>query len=101
MMSSKQVLFHKKIVNTYMLEFKNVSKVYHNKYILKDISFHVEKGEMVVFVGSSGCGKTTTLRMINRLIEPTDGNIFIRGQNSRLMNPIQLRYRASLRPGVK
>lgn len=74
-----------------MIKFKNVSKVINGKSIIKDISFHVEPGEMVVFIGSSGCGKTTTLRMINRLIEPTDGKILIREQDNREIDPIQLR----------
>lgn len=74
-----------------MLTFQNVSKVYQGKYVLKDISFHVEKGEVVVLIGSSGCGKTTTLRLINRLTEPSEGRIMIDNRDSRKIDPIQLR----------
>lgn len=74
-----------------MLKFVNVSKMCHGKYIVKNISFHVERGEMAVLIGSSGCGKTTTLRMINRLIDPSEGTIRIGEKNSLDIDPVQLR----------
>ncbi len=55
------------------------------------VSFHVNEGNICVFVGPSGCGKTTILRMINRLIEPDSGTISIDGQNSLDMDPSVLR----------
>ena len=63
-----------------MLEFKNITKVFKNQTVIKDISFTVNKGEFVVIVGQSGCGKTTTLKMINRLISPTSGSIYLEGK---------------------
>ncbi|MCG5214431.1 ABC transporter ATP-binding protein [Streptosporangium sp. KLBMP 9127] len=51
----------------------------------------IPAGEIVVLLGPSGCGKTTTMRMVNRLEEPTSGDILIDGQNSRDINPNQLR----------
>jgi len=74
-----------------MLEFRQVSKKYLSRTVLKEISFQVEPGELVVLIGSSGCGKTTTLKMINRLIEPTSGQIFLRGKDIQELDPIALR----------
>ena len=53
-----------------MIEFKHVSKTFHGKKIIDDISFQIPDGEFVVLLGESGCGKTTTLKMINKLILP-------------------------------
>ncbi len=61
--------------------------------ILRDLSFAVERGETLVLLGSSGSGKTTALRLINRLLEPTSGAIFIDGQNVTNLDAIQLRRR--------
>ena len=55
-----------------MIEFKHVSKTFHGKKIIDDISFQIPDGEFVVLLGESGCGKTTTLKMINKLILPSD-----------------------------
>jgi osmoprotectant transport system ATP-binding protein len=55
------------------------------------LDLDVPRGSVVAMIGPSGCGKTTTLRMINRLIEPTSGDIFIEGRNSRSVDPIELR----------
>ena len=56
-----------------MLRFEHVSLSYGSQKIIDDISFEIQEGQMAVLIGSSGCGKTTTLKMINRLIEPTSG----------------------------
>ncbi|WP_297427548.1 ABC transporter ATP-binding protein [Clostridium sp.] len=74
-----------------MIEFKNVRKDFKNKTILKDITFNINKGELVAIIGSSGCGKTTTLKMINRLIKPTLGQILINGEDIALKDVIKLR----------
>ena len=63
-----------------MIEIKNVSKKIGKKTILDDISLVVEEGSFVVLIGSSGCGKTTTLKLINKLIKPTSGEIYINGK---------------------
>jgi osmoprotectant transport system ATP-binding protein len=75
-----------------MIEFKNVSKTYTGGVKAVDnLSLTVEDGELLVLLGTSGCGKTTTLKMINRLIEPTSGDITIDGHTIRDLDPIELR----------
>ena len=74
-----------------MIKFQNVCKNYGNSIILDDISFHIKQGEFVVLIGPSGCGKTTTLKTINRLIEPDKGDIYIKGEDIRKGSPVELR----------
>ena len=76
-----------------MIEFKGVSKTYPgtDTPVVRDLSFTIEDGEICVLVGPSGCGKTTSMRMINRLIEPTEGQILIDGQDNTSMSGTQLR----------
>ena len=65
-----------------MLEVKNLTKIYDDGTVaLRDVSFKVTPGEFVVIIGLSGSGKSTLLRCINRLIEPTEGNIFWEGKD--------------------
>ena len=74
-----------------MIEFKQVSKKFKDTTVLKEISFEIEKGKLVVLVGLSGCGKTTTLKMINRLIPATSGTITINGGDVSKKDKIKLR----------
>lgn len=74
-----------------MIEFKNIKKSYKNSIVLEDFNLKIDKGNLVVLIGSSGCGKTTLLKMINRLIEPTSGDIFVDGKNNKDVDPIELR----------
>lgn len=62
-----------------------------SKTILKDINLKIEKGQLIVLIGSSGCGKTTTLKMINKLISPTSGEIYINSKPISKENTINLR----------
>lgn len=76
-----------------MIEFNQVYKTYPDgTEAVKDISFQVEKGEFITLIGPSGCGKTTTIKMVNRLMEPTSGDIYIKGENIRAFPIDQLRW---------
>lgn len=75
-----------------MIEFKSVSKVYEDgTKAVDDISLTINKGEFVVLIGTSGSGKTTTMRMINRMIDSTSGEILIEGTNIKDENAVELR----------
>jgi osmoprotectant transport system ATP-binding protein len=75
-----------------MIRLEKVRKTYDGqKNIVDDLDFEIRKGELVVLVGESGCGKTTTMKMINRLIEPDGGDIFINGQSIKSFNKNELR----------
>jgi osmoprotectant transport system ATP-binding protein len=74
-----------------MIDVQNLSKDFNGKPAVKDISFQVKEGETLVLLGTSGSGKTTTLRMINRLIEPTAGDILIDGKSIFSTSPEILR----------
>ena len=63
-----------------MIEYKNVVLRYTDTDILIDVNLRIEQGEFMVLVGPSGSGKTTMLKMVNRLLEPTDGNIYMNGK---------------------
>ncbi|RZH99886.1 ATP-binding cassette domain-containing protein, partial [Staphylococcus condimenti] len=70
-----------------MLSIKNLTKIYSgNKKAVDDVSIDVQSGEFVAFIGTSGSGKTTALRVINRMIEATSGQIMIDGKDVRKMN---------------
>ena len=75
-----------------MINLVNLVKSYDGKVNVVDgLNMHINKGELVVLIGKSGSGKSTTLRMINRLIKITDGDILIDGESIKKQNPIQLR----------
>lgn len=75
-----------------MLKLEHLSKVYRGgKKAVDDLNIEIEKGEFVAFIGTSGSGKTTALRMINRMIEPTKGKITINGEDVTNKNPVTLR----------
>ena len=75
------------------IRFENVVKVFpkSSQRALDDISFQIFEGEFITILGSSGCGKTTTLKMINRLIEPDSGKIYIDGKDSKEIDIVTLR----------
>ena len=77
-----------------MIQLQNIVKTYDGTTkIIDNLNLTVEDGEFMVLVGESGCGKTTTMQMINRLIEPTSGTITIDGEDITAMDKIQLRRR--------
>ncbi|MCG2381521.1 betaine/proline/choline family ABC transporter ATP-binding protein [Staphylococcus epidermidis] len=75
-----------------MLSIKNLSKVYAGgKKAVDNMTIDIESGNFIAFIGTSGSGKTTALRMINRMIESTEGEITIDGKNIKELNPVELR----------
>lgn len=78
-----------------MISLERVSKSFDNgrSFAVSDISFDVHHGETLVLLGSSGCGKTTLLKLTNRLLEPTSGVINVDGENIARQDPISLRRR--------
>jgi osmoprotectant transport system ATP-binding protein len=74
-----------------MIRIEGVSKSFGSNKAVDTISFEANDKEILVILGTSGCGKTTTLKMINRLIEPDSGNIFIGGKNIKDQKPETLR----------
>lgn len=73
------------------IEFRQIKKVYGEKTVIEDFDLTVERGEFVTVIGSSGCGKTTVLKMVNGLVEPDGGKIFVEGQDISEMDMISLR----------
>lgn len=73
------------------IEFKSIKKAYGKNVIVENFNLSVAKGEFVTVIGSSGCGKTTILKMINGLIEPTGGDVLVNGETIRMKNLTELR----------
>jgi osmoprotectant transport system ATP-binding protein len=74
-----------------MIKAENLVKKFGALTAVDDISFEVEEGENLIFLGKSGCGKTTTLRMINRLVSPDSGTVLINGTDIRHVQAEKLR----------
>ena len=75
-----------------MISLKKVNKSYNGKdIVVRDLDLTINTGELVVLVGESGCGKTTTMKMINRLENPSAGDILINGKNIQSLDVIELR----------
>jgi len=76
-----------------MIEIDGISKVYGQVTVVDNVSMTIETGSIATIVGTSGSGKTTLLRMINRLVEPSQGNIRIDGEDTAAIPPHELRRR--------
>jgi len=77
-----------------VVDFSKVSLVLANgRPILQELSFEVQRGEILILLGRSGSGKTTALKLINRLLEPTAGRVVIDGEDSATLDPVALRRR--------
>ena len=75
-----------------MIKFKNVNKFFKDLHVVNNVNLEIGQGEVVVICGPSGSGKSTTLRMINALIEPTDGNVYLHGKRIKDYDIRQLRH---------
>lgn len=73
------------------IELRNVHKAYGDVAVIPDASLSIAEGEFVTIIGSSGCGKTTLLKMVNALVEPTSGEIIVHGEQAGGKDPIALR----------
>jgi len=76
-----------------IVEFRKVDFQIGATKILDDLNLQIETGETLILLGESGCGKTTTLKLINRLIEPTSGEVLVEGKSTKDWNAINLRRR--------
>lgn len=76
-----------------LVQFHNVTYSLPNATILSDLNLTVERGETLVLLGESGCGKTTTLKLVNRLLTPTSGEVIVEGKATSAWDPIELRRR--------
>lgn len=75
-----------------MIEYKGVTKIYDNDVVaVNNANITINDGEFVVFIGTSGSGKTTALRLVNRMHDPTEGDIIIDGENILDYSPVDLR----------
>ncbi len=74
-----------------MITFDRVSKRYNGRAAIDNLSLEILRGETLVLLGRSGSGKTTALKLINRLIDPDDGVIRLDGNDLQSLDPIQLR----------
>jgi len=75
-----------------IIKFENVSKSYDGKTsVIKSLDLSIKEGEFVTMIGASGCGKTTLLKMVNGLIKPSSGTLYIKGKPTESWDMIQLR----------
>lgn len=79
-----------------MLETDHLSRIVSDKRLIDDITVRVQKGEILAVVGPSGSGKSSFLRLLNRLDEPTSGTVYLEGTDYRQIPPRELRRRVGL-----
>ncbi len=74
-----------------VVEYRQVRMAYGEKVIIDNFNLSIEKGEFVTIIGSSGCGKTTILKMVNGLVQPVGGEVLVEGRNTREVDLAMLR----------
>jgi len=72
------------------IEFRNVTMIFDNRKILNDLSFKVMKGETKIILGGSGCGKSTTIKLVLGLLKPDTGQILVDGEDITNYNEVQM-----------
>lgn len=73
------------------IEYREIGMAYGDKRVIENFNLSIEQGEFVTIIGSSGCGKTTILKMVNGLVMPTQGEIFVAGRSTKEVDLTQLR----------
>ena len=76
-----------------MIQLEHLEKRYGSTLAVEDLSLEIGEGELLILLGASGCGKTTTLKMVNRLVEPSAGRVSIHGRDAAELPPAALRRR--------
>jgi len=74
-----------------LIRFEDISKLYGSQAVVDHLNLDVNPGELVTLIGASGCGKTTTLKMVNRIIEPSSGHIYVNDKDVFQQDPVELR----------
>ena len=80
------------MTNNYLLEFSNITKKYGSKVALDNVSFNLEPGKIIGLLGPNGSGKSTILKLVNGLLQPTDGEIKIMGNSPGIMSKSIISY---------
>src|SRR5260370_3937800 len=79
-----------------VLRAEHLGRTVHNKILIQDANFELQKGEVLAITGPSGSGKTSLLRLLNRLDEPTSGTVFVAGVDYRHIEPRELRRKLGM-----
>ncbi|MCT6807820.1 MAG: ATP-binding cassette domain-containing protein, partial [Bombilactobacillus sp.] len=78
---------------TSAIKFEHVNKTFAKKVVVNDLNLDIQQGELFVLVGNSGSGKTTSIKMINRLEDPSTGQIFVNERPTTDYNVQKLRWK--------